>query len=143
MAKPAPEPEPWYADGLRFQCQRSGACCTNHGDYAYVYLTDDDERALADELSVSLTAFRRQHTRTLDGHRILKNETATCRFLDGHRCSVYPGRPIQCRTWPFWKSNLEPGAWQREVVPLCAGAGRGRLYSRAEIEALAAQHDED
>ena len=21
-------------------------------------------------------------------------------------CSIYPVRPLQCRTWPFWPENL-------------------------------------
>lgn len=25
-----------------------------------------------------------------------------CVFLDGNQCSIYPVRPLQCRTFPFW-----------------------------------------
>ena len=34
---------PWYSEGLCFECRPDcGACCTNHEDYAYVYLEGDD-----------------------------------------------------------------------------------------------------
>ena len=42
--------KPWYANGIRFGCQQSGKCCTNHGDHAYVYLKAEDEKRLAKHL---------------------------------------------------------------------------------------------
>ena len=35
-----------------------------------------------------------------------KNKESKCIFLDKKKCSVYEARPIQCRTWPFWKENM-------------------------------------
>lgn len=56
-------------------------------------------------------------------------------FLENGRCGVYEARPLQCRTWPFWPEMMNPRVWKREVVPLCAGVGRGRLVPAKEIEA--------
>ena len=63
-------------------------------------------------------------------------------MLDGDgRCRVYPVRPLQCATWPFWTENLKPETWNGPVRETCPGIGQGRLYSRAEIERLAAERD--
>ena len=51
--KKAPKDGPWYADGLQFECRPDcGACCTNHEDYAYVYLEGDDVDALVSHLEI-------------------------------------------------------------------------------------------
>ena len=63
-----------------------------------------------------------------------------CVFFDGNtrRCTVYEARPRQCRTWPFWNSNLEtPEDW-KDVQQTCPGAGHGNFFSLEEIEAQAA-----
>jgi len=142
--EPRPEArDVWYADGVRFECQLTGRCCTNHGEHAYVYLKPQDERRLARHFQISLRWMRRRYTQLMDGWRILKNTGTACIFLDGKRCSVHAARPVQCRTWPFWRENLDPEVWRREVIGFCAGVGRGRLHCRQEIEALARAHDAD
>jgi Fe-S-cluster containining protein len=51
----------------------------------------------------------------------------------GRGCTVYPVRPKQCRTWPFWESNVEtPEAWER-TTQICPGSGRGDLIPVEEI----------
>ncbi len=130
----AGEPDPWYAEGLRFECQPDcGACCTNHDDYAYVYLEGDDLERLAAFLRLSPAAFKRRYTRLDDGHRVLRMDRPDCPFLDGGRCTVYPVRPVQCRTVPFWGENLAtPEAWRR-LSGFCPGVGRGRRHSLLRI----------
>jgi Fe-S-cluster containining protein len=55
---------------------------------------------------------------------------------EGKRCVIYPVRPNQCRTWPFWGSNLTSlNAWN-EAVKKCGGVNRGRYYSFEEIERI-------
>ena len=59
-----------------------------------------------------------------------------CVFFDNgtRKCAVYEYRPRQCRTWPFWNSNLRsPETWQ-ETCEHCPGSGVGKLYSLEEIE---------
>jgi hypothetical protein len=81
------------------------------------------------------------HTRPV-GRRVSLKEFANgdCTFFDPEKrgCTIYPVRPRQCRTWPFWNSNLEsPETWQ-EVQEVCPGAGKGNFFSLEEIEAQAA-----
>ena len=130
--------KPWYAAGVRFECQRSGRCCTNHGEYAHVYLTRDDESRLAAHLELTLREMRRRHTRLVEGRRVLRSTAEACVFLDGLDCTVHAAKPRQCSTWPFWRDNMDEGIWEIEIAPFCPGVGKGRLWSRQEIEAILA-----
>jgi Fe-S-cluster containining protein len=52
------------------------------------------------------------------------------------RCIIYPVRPGQCRTWPFWSDNLtNPNAWNK-AAQKCPGINQGRLYTCDEIEKI-------
>ncbi|MEO0812065.1 MAG: YkgJ family cysteine cluster protein, partial [Myxococcota bacterium] len=78
----------------------------------------------------------RLHCEKTDGHIHLKDPELDCGFLEGSRCSVYPARPTQCQTWPFWPENMNPRSWRREVASFCPGVGKGRTYSPEEISAI-------
>ena len=47
--------QPWWKDGLRFQCQQSGKCCVSHGEYGFVYLTLADRQNIARALKAHRT----------------------------------------------------------------------------------------
>ena len=132
--------EPWYKDGLKFTCTQCGNCCT--GFEGYVWVNDDEVRQIAQHLGQSIEETRRQHTRAV-GNRVSLTEVGenhNCTFFDPatRGCTVYPARPRQCRTWPFWGSNLEsPETW-RGVQRTCPGAGQGNFFSLEQIEAQAA-----
>jgi Fe-S-cluster containining protein len=134
--------DPFWAQGLRFECQRSGRCCTNHGENTCVYVTLDDRRRLAAFFGQPTSAFTRSRCVEADGRYLLRDETADCVFFDQGGCSVYEARPTQCRTWPFWPENMKRRVWLREIAAFCPGVGRGRLFSRGEIEALLALDEE-
>jgi Fe-S-cluster containining protein len=88
---------------------------------------------MARVLGLSTREFTKKYCEKTEGWIHLKNPDQTCRFLKGKRCSVYEGRPAQCRTWPFWPENMNAKTWNTEVVGFCAGIGKGRLYTAAEI----------
>jgi Fe-S-cluster containining protein len=52
-------------------------------------------------------------------------------------CSVYSVRPLQCRTWPFWRENLTSRrVWDHSAVR-CHGMNYGdRRFTREQIEAV-------
>jgi Fe-S-cluster containining protein len=129
-------PAAFWSEGIRFECQGTGRCCTSRGEYGYIYLTIEDRRRLAARLGMRTSAFTRRHCATTDGHVHLKDPDADCRFLEGTRCTVYEARPAQCRTWPFWPENMNARVWHGEIVRFCPGIGKGRLYTRDEIARL-------
>ena len=134
----------FYDQGVHFKCTGCGDCCRTHGEYAYVFLTKTDVDNMAAHLGLSRIDFLNAHCRTdPDGTTYLTMLHGSCNFLDENgRCAVYPVRPKQCATWPFWTENLNAKSWHGPVSKCCAGIGAGRLYSREEILRIAAERDE-
>lgn len=99
--------EPWYKDGLRFECTECGQCCT--GAPGYVWVNDQEIAAMAECLAITIDAFKKQYLRRSDNRWALvelKSKNYACVFLNGKKCLVYKARPTQCRTYPWWKENL-------------------------------------
>lgn len=134
--------KPWYSKGLRFECTQCGDCCRNHGDYTHVYLVEREVQALARHLSISREAFLERYCEEDDGWLTLRMDAPACPFLgEDSRCEVYPVRPRQCATWPFWTENLERETWEGSVTACCPGIGRGPLHPAEEIERSARETD--
>ncbi len=135
--KPAtPEKQPWYQDGLRFECTGCGDCCT--GSAGYVWVNQAEINAMAAQLGVSPKDFESKYVRPIGIRRSLieDEDNGDCVFFDNksRKCQVYEDRPRQCRTWPFWKSNLRtPQTWG-ETCEVCPGSGKGKLYQLETIE---------
>jgi len=125
--------QPWYADGLQFTCTQCGDCCT--GAPGYVWITDAELEAIAKFLGQSVAEVRDLHSRTARGKRTLREKSnGDCVFFDRKKgCTIYSVRPAQCRTWPFWDSNVEtPEDWKR-TCENCPGSGKGELIPVEEI----------
>ncbi|HWC91004.1 MAG TPA: YkgJ family cysteine cluster protein [Pirellulales bacterium] len=126
--------EPWYGDGLRFQCTQCGNCCT--GAPGYVWVNRDEIAALAKRLDLSDDEFQRQYVRRVGARlSLVEYPNGDCVFFDNQarKCTVYEDRPRQCRTWPFWHSNLKtPEAWQ-QTCEVCPGSGKGNLVPLERI----------
>jgi Fe-S-cluster containining protein len=132
--------QPWYQDGLRFQCTGCGDCCT--GAPGYVWVNAEEIAALAAEIGVEVAEFEKRYVRQIGVRRSLKERRRTydCVFLDAdtRKCRVYAARPRQCRTWPFWDSNIRtPEAWTK-TCEVCPGSGTGKLYQLEAIQQQAA-----
>ena len=125
------------APGLRFECTRCGGCCTSRGEYGYVYLNDREVVAIARYLGLVPHEFRRKYT-FIDEYGwtqvVLEDR---CVFLnpDGS-CRIYPVRPVQCRTFPFWRDLVDDGEWTAEARELCEGVGHGKLHQIEDVEPL-------
>lgn len=119
---------PWYRDGLRFECLGCGRCCT--GEPGYVWVNQQEILVLAQAVGLTADEFQRQFVRSVGKRKsLIEKPNGDCIFFDSltRRCTVYDSRPNQCRTWPFWDSNLRtPKAWE-EVCRACPGSGRGPL----------------
>ena len=125
--------EPWYKDGLHFECTQCGKCCT--GAPGYVWLNDEEIEAISARIGVSEHVFLRDFTRREGNRRTLveKPNNDCIFFEEGVGCTVYEERPRQCRSWPFWDSNLKTEEHWKKTVEICPGSGEGRLYSIEEI----------
>lgn len=128
---------PWYHQGLRFKCTGCGNCCS--GAPGYIWVNQAEIEALANHLEMTVSAFERKFVRVVGIRRSLKELPARnydCVFLDPvtRKCQVYEHRPRQCRTWPFWKSNLSsPESWA-DTGKDCPGCDKGKLYQLETIE---------
>lgn len=114
--------EPWYAEGLSFACTGCGGCCTGQPGYTWVSGAEIEE--IAAFLKISVRDFSRRYLRRV-GNRYTLTERRPhydCVFLEGgKKCAIYPVRPTQCRTFPFWPENLRsPEAWE-EASRHCEG----------------------
>jgi Fe-S-cluster containining protein len=124
---------PWYQDGLHFTCTRCGHCCT--GVPGFVWVNDEEIAAIAAFRGQSVEQTQALYTRPERQARSLRERAnGDCIFYDRNQgCTIYPVRPRQCRTWPFWESNLAtPEDW-RETCERCPGSGQGELISAEEI----------
>jgi Fe-S-cluster containining protein len=124
---------PWYQDGLRFRCTRCGKCCT--GPPGFVWVNDEEIAAIAAFRGEAVAEVQEHFTRRVGQERSLRERlNGDCVFYDGEAgCTIYPVRPRQCRTWPFWESNVRtPEDWKR-TCQLCPGSGQGELISAEEI----------
>ncbi|UCE48937.1 MAG: YkgJ family cysteine cluster protein [Phycisphaerales bacterium] len=132
---------PWYVAGLHFECNQCGGCCSGPGE-GYIWVTRQEIEFIADHLNMTVEQLRQRFTRHVGLRRTIIEEPATrdCIFLKecvGQKgCAIYPVRPSQCRSWPFWPENLKsPGAWS-QAARKCPGINRGRLYSFDQIERI-------
>jgi uncharacterized protein len=130
---------PWFKDGLRFQCTQCGDCCT--GAPGYVWVNDEEIAALAKLLELAPDDFEARYVRRVGSRRsLVEFDNGDCVFFDGEerKCKVYGARPRQCRTWPFWDSNIRtPQAW-KNTCEVCPGSGSGKVHSIEEVLAQSA-----
>ena len=128
-----PDPEPWYQNGLRFRCTRCGHCCT--GEPGFVWVGDDDIAAIAALRGETLEEVAGLYTKPARrGLSLREKANGDCVFYDRSQgCTIYPVRPSQCRTWPFWESNVAtPEDWAN-TCKVCPGSGQGELIPVEEI----------
>ena len=125
-----------YVKRIKFECQGSSNCCVSRGIYGFVYISSKDLKRLSKFFSITSLQFIKKYCDRTDGYLHLKeiNKNGNCRFLKGTQCSVYNSRPIACRSWPFWKENMNPKTWNKEIINFCPGIGKGKTINIVEIE---------
>lgn len=129
--------------GLRFSCRKCGNCCRITGA-AYVYVTQAEVERMAHCLKLEISTFARKYLRKSDEElpALRDKSNSECVFWEG-KCSVYPARPNQCRTFPFWRDNVTTkSAWESLAKEYgCQGIDRGKWYSPARIGKLTGNQD--
>jgi Fe-S-cluster containining protein len=102
-----------------------------------VWVNNEEIAALAKLLGQEIDDFEDRYVRRVGARKSLKEfPGGDCVLLDSQsrRCTVYEARPAQCRTWPFWDSNLKTPADWEHTCSVCPGSGKGRLYTVDEVE---------
>lgn len=124
----------WYKDGLQFECTQCGKCCT--GKPGYVWIKIEDMHRIAEFLGIRFRDFLSKYVRKVGSRwSLIERANGDCVFYESG-CKIYPVRPTQCSTFPFWPENLEkPGNW-RETAKQCEGINRGKTFSAEEIDAI-------
>ena len=132
---------PWYVAGLHFECVQCGRCCSGPGE-GYIWITKPETQIIADFLKISVGQVRKEYLKRVGLRTTIIEHPGTkdCILLQDiagqKRCIIYPVRPSQCRTWPFWPDNLaDPNAWNK-ATQKCHGINHGRLYTYDEIEKI-------
>ena len=126
----------WYGDGLRFRCDGCGDCCT--GASGYVWVNKAEIEALAAAVGEEdIERFQKRYIRKIGIRKSLREyASGDCVFFDKkiRQCAVYADRPRQCRSWPFWNSNVRtPEAWA-DTCEVCPGCDKGSLHKADTIQ---------
>jgi hypothetical protein len=148
---------PWYSSGLRFTCTQCGNCCT--GGPGFVWISREEIVRLAEHLKLTPEQIVERYCRKIDGRFSLKERRTReglydCVFLKEVEepasageprqvaskrkiCSIYTHRPLQCRTWPFWRENLSSPARWTAAGQRCHGINNGdRRFVQKQIESI-------
>ncbi len=126
--------QPWFKDGLRFTCTGCGDCCT--GAPGFVWVNREEISDLARKVKLSPAEFEERYVRKVGIRKsLVEYENGDCVFFDANsrKCAVYEARPRQCKTWPFWQSNMASEETWRDTCEACPGSGKGKLHSAEHI----------
>ena len=104
-----------------FSC--GGACC--RGESGYIWSKYSEIKDMAEYLDMSMDEFSSQyikkvkHRYSLIEKKLGENDYACIFFdTDKQQCGIYPVRPSQCRSFPFWDQYRGD---DREVRAECPG----------------------
>lgn len=126
----------WYSSGLKFTCKLCGHCCS--GEPGYVFLSKDEIEHISSYLGLAEEEFLNKYTRLIDRGTyydisLKEREDYSCIFLSDKGCKIYPVKPLQCSTYPFWDYLLSDKALFYAEKEACPGIGEGELHSEKEI----------
>ncbi len=121
MLKVIQDHSTWYAQGLHFECTGCGQCCT--GAPGYIWVNEEEIQNIAQFLNLAIEEFSRLYLRHVKGRLSLLElpKTYDCIFLKDKKCQIYPVRPTQCQTFPWWPRNLKTEKDWQEAARFCEG----------------------
>jgi len=88
-------------------------------------------------VDMDVESFEEKYVRKIGIRKsLVEFSNGDCVFFDNEtrKCDVYEARPRQCKTWPFWDSNLKSKETWEETCVSCPGSGTGKLYNLDQIE---------
>jgi Fe-S-cluster containining protein len=100
-------------------------------------MTEEEIDRAARFLGISPDEFIAEYARRIGARYTLKEvKRWDCVFLTDDGCRIYPARPVQCRTFPFWDENVQRRDYWDHAARDCPGMNSGKLYSCEEIDRL-------
>lgn len=124
----------WYKEGLYFKCSQCSNCCS--GFPGFVWISQEEIEQIHKFLKISKNDFLKNYTRQVYGKISLIEDPINydCCFLKNKKCTIYPIRPHQCKSYPFWESNLsDKKSWQG-LKKQCPGIDQGDFFSLEDIQ---------
>jgi Fe-S-cluster containining protein len=109
-----------HKEDIEFTCAKCGDCCRVDG---YVYLKWGEAEKIAEYLAVPAAEFKKKYTRFLFLFgRVIETDADGCVFLTDGRCIIYPARPSQCVTFPYWNHIMKDKKEWDHISTYCRGA---------------------
>ena len=105
---------------IEFKCEKCGVCCAVPG---YVHLTKEEGKNIAAFLGMEYKEFKKQYMKYIlwAGYVLDMEVEGGCIFLRDGKCGIYPERPAQCRTFPFWPDIMKDYREWKYVSSYCPG----------------------
>ncbi len=123
---------PWFRDGLKFECQRCGRCC--RGEPGVVWVNKEEIEKISSFLGITQAVFAKNYLRSINGRfSLLEYGSGDC-VMYHNGCKIYTVRPCQCRSFPFWGTNLENRSEWEKLKKTCPGIDKGKLHSLRDIQ---------
>ncbi|MBE7437509.1 MAG: YkgJ family cysteine cluster protein [Spirochaetales bacterium] len=120
---------------FHFRCTACGLCCDGQGD---VFFSRTELAKIARFLNKSKKDWQELKLALIQGVRkglFVHSAGSACIFLKNNKCSIYPVRPLQCRTFPFWPSHFRSQKTLKELQKSCPGSARekGPSFSAEKV----------
>jgi len=99
-------------------------------------VSEDEIVAMANHLNISIEEFGPLYLRKVGNRWSLLEDQKNfdCIFLKENKCQIYPVRPTQCKTFPWWLQNLTSEEAWIQAAESCEGIGRGEVVPYETIE---------
>lgn len=125
--------EPWYKDGLQFECTKCGDCCNVWE--GSVWLVEGDVPRLANYLNMPEEDVIEKYTnKNKDDLVIQRKDNGECPLFEhGVGCTVHEAKPNQCSTYPFMRMMQDSREGWDKLTGKCPGAKQGPLITADEI----------
>lgn len=117
---------------VKFECQQGCSNCCKSG--GVVHISENDIVEISKFLKISQDEFLKKYI-TREGKKmyLVDQEINDCIFLKDDKCVIYPVRPLQCKTFPFWPQNVKSEKRWNMVMDECPGIGVGKDFFQNEI----------
>ena len=123
----------WKQETIYFECQSDCfKCCSKPG---VVYLDFKDILQAAEYLELTVSDFKSEFLKRQDDLWLIEvEESRPCPFLVEHGCAIHKAKPAQCRSYPFWRENMETRNHWLLTAAFCPGINKEQEVSHSSIE---------